>query len=124
MRRQNAVYWPPSGFDDFGQRTYGTLVELTKSEGTNNCVRWEDRNDEFVDMDGTMVISSSVVYCPALSDGDEMVVGGFLWLGDRVDLADESIPSNNIGAAEIRRFDKMPNLKTTEFLRTAYLRAN
>lgn len=123
MRRQNAVYWPPAGPNDFGKQSFGTLVELTLGGGVNSRVRWEDREEEFVDAAGTVVMSSSVVYCPALPGGGEVEIGGFLWLGDRTDLTDETEPGNNDGAAEIRMVDKLPNLKASEFLRTAYLQA-
>jgi len=121
MRRQNAIYWPPSDLDDYGQRTYGSLVALTLVDGVNSRVRWEDRAEEFVDAEGTIVVSNSVVYCPELPGGGEMDVGGILWLGDRGDLTDETDPLKNTDAAEIRRFDKTPNFKATESLRTAYL---
>lgn len=123
MRRQNAIYWPPSGFDDFGKRTFGGLVELTLSEGVNSRVRWEDRIEEFIDANGTVILSSSVVYCSVLPGGGEIEVGGFLWLGNRSDLTSETVPRENPGAAEIGRVDKLPNLKISEYLRTVYLQA-
>lgn len=123
MRRQNAIYWPPEGLDDFGKQSFGDLIELTLSGDVNSRVRWEDRQEEFVDANGTIALSSSVVYCPVLPGGGEVEIGGFLWLGDRSDLSDEDIPVNNSGAAEIRKVDKIPNLKTSEHIRTAYLQA-
>jgi hypothetical protein len=123
MRRQNAIYWPPSTPDDYGKQSFGSLVELTLADGVNSRVRWEDREEEFVDTTGTAAVSSSVVYCPVLPGGGEVEIGGFIWLGDRADLTDESVPRNNAGAAEIRMVEKLPNLKASEFLRTAYLQA-
>jgi len=121
MRKQNAVYWPPAVPDDFGRPGYGSLVELTLADDVNSRVRWEDKAEQFLDAQGTTQISNAVVFVPVLLDGSEVVVGGFLWLGDRADLTDEADPRNNEGAFEVRRVDKLPNLKATEFLRTAYL---
>lgn len=121
MRKQNAIYWPPSTLDNYGRPASGTLVELVLDGSTNYRVRWEDKIETFVNQQGTTQVSNAVVYVPLLPDGSEIAVGGYLWLGDRGDLTDEAVPLNNPGAYEIRRFDKLPNLKVTETLRTAYL---
>ena len=121
MRKQNAIYWPPATEDNFGRAGSGALVELTLDSGVNSRVRWEDKAEEFVDAAGTTQQSNAVVYVPRLPGGDEVEVGGWLWLGDRGDLTDEVVPGNNIGAYKVQRLDKLPTLKATEYLRTAYL---
>jgi hypothetical protein len=121
MRKQNAIYWPPAGVDDFGRESHGTPIELTLADGVNSRVRWEDKIEEFVDAEGTTQQSNAVVYVPALPGGGEVRTGGHLWLGDRADLTDEANPENNEGAYPVRRMDKLPNLKATEYLRTVYL---
>jgi hypothetical protein len=121
MRKQNAIYWPPGTEDDFGRVTTSELIELTLADGVNSRVRWEDKIEEFVDAEGTTQQSNAVVYVPALPGGGEVRTGGHLWLGDRADLTDEANPLNNEGAYPVRRFDKLPNLKATEYLRTVYL---
>lgn len=121
MRRQNAIYWPPATADDFGRPGYGALVELVLDGANNYRVRWEDRVEEFIDAQGTTKQSSAVVYVPLLPDSSEVQVGGWLWLGDRDDLTDETDPRENAGAYEVQRLDKLPTLKATEWLRTAYL---
>lgn len=121
MRKQNAIYWPPAAPDTFGRMCYDPVIELTLAGGVNSCVRWEDRAEEFVDSTSTRAISNAVVYVPTLPGGGEVQTGGFLWLGDRADLTDESNPASNAGAYEIRRVDKLPNLKVSEYLRTVYL---
>lgn len=121
MRKQNAIYWPPATADDYGRPAHGTLVELILVPGgVNRRVRWEGKNEEFVDASGTTALSNAVVYVPAIPGG-EIKTGGFLWLGDRASLTDEAVPGNNTGAHEVRRFDTMPNFKATETLRTVYL---
>lgn len=121
MRKQNAIYWPPAMPDDFGRASHGSLIELTLANGVNSRVRWEDRSDEFVDASGTTVVSNAVVYVPPLPGGGEVALGGFLFLGDYADLTDKTNPAANAGAYEIRRVDKMPNLKVSDYLRTVYL---
>lgn len=121
MRKQAAIYWPPATVDDYGAPTQGALVELVLDGADNYRVRWEDKNEEFLDAAGTTRRSAALVYVPALPDGGEVEVGGFLWLGVRADLLDETDPTANEGAWEVRRVDHLPNLKATETLRTAYL---
>lgn len=115
MLKQTCVYWEPasadsggSDFDDYGQPVVTDPVEL-------NC-RWEDINEEFVGANGTRQLSKSKVYVES-----DVVVGGILMLGEIDDITDESNIKENEGAWEIKRFDKLPNLKNTEFLRTAWL---
>lgn len=145
MRKQNAIYWPPGTPDDYGKVAPGPLVELVLTTAANYRVRWEEVSQEFLDKDGTTQTSRAVVYVPELPPpalqwddgvdlawddgvplwwGDlrrEIAVGGFLWLGNRADLVDEAVPGANAGAFEIRRVDRTPNLKATEFLRACYL---
>lgn len=121
MRKQEAIYWPPSTVDDFGRPAIGPLVELIKRSDGNYRVRWEEKVEQFVDPEGTERRSIAVVYVPALPGGGELVVGGWLWLGLRAALTDEAEPTNNAGAYQIRRLDHMPDLKNRRKLRTAYL---
>lgn len=122
MRKQNAIYWPPATVDAFGRPTYGALVELILIPGgVNYRVRWEDRIEDFMDAQGTSVKAQAVVYVPVLPGGGEMAYRGFLWLGGRAGLTNEVNPTLNPGAYEVKRFDKLPNLKATEYLRTVYL---
>jgi len=115
MLKQVCTYWPPgsevsggSDFDDYGQPLYADPVEL--------ACRWEDIAEEFVKADGTTEMSRSVVYVES-----DVKLGGVLLLSSLIDVVDLTVPKNNIGAWEIRKFDKIPNFKATEFLRIAYL---
>jgi len=115
MLKQTAVWWPlgseESGgvdFDDYGQPTASTPVEI-------KC-RWEDKAEEFIDAKNARCFSKSVVYVDR-----DVVVSGYLMLGELSDVTDEANPRNNIGAFEIKGFSKIPNLRATEFLRTAFL---
>ena len=115
MLKMTCVYWPPGGedsggfdFDDYGKPLYATPVQI-------KC-RWEDKAEEFLNSDGTREISNSVVYVDR-----DVRVGGVLLLDSLANVSDLTVPKNNDGAWEIKRFDKLPNLRNTEFLRTAYL---
>lgn len=120
MRKQNAIYWPPALTDGFGRVSPGVLVELILG-AANYRVRWEDVSEQFIDVAGTLHMSSALVYVPRLPDGSEVQVGGFLWLGDRVNLDSETDPRANENAFEVKKIELLPNLKNSESLRTAYL---
>jgi len=106
MRKQKAVYWSPSGYDGFGQPTMGTAVQIT-------C-RWEDVHEQFLDNDGQEQTSSAKVYV-----SQDVELGGYLWLGDIS--GKPSDPKTDNSSWEIRKFENLPNLKATEFLKTAML---
>jgi len=113
-RKQKAVYWAlasaAGGEYDYtpdGQPRYTSAVQI-------DC-RWDDVNEEFIDAQGTKHISKSEV----MVDRD-VDLGGVLWLGLLAD-CQKLVPFNNAGASEILRFDNIPNLKATEFLKIAYL---
>lgn len=115
MRRQMAVYWALASseslgedFDDHGQPQWTDPVEI-------EC-RWDDVIEEFVDAQGTKRVSRSVVYVDR-----DVRVGEVLMLGSLSDVTEPANVLENDGAWQVLRFDKMPNLKATEFLRTAYL---
>jgi len=115
MRKQTCVYWglasTASGgidYDGYGQPQYTAPIQIT-------C-RWEESVQEFLDMSGARQLSNAVVY-PEL----DVVLGGVLMLGTLADVTDEDNPKENDNAWEIRRFDKLPTLRATEFLRTVYL---
>lgn len=121
MRRQDAIYWPPATTDSFGRPGYGTLVELVVTAGGNYRVRWEDVVEEFIDNEGTTQQSKAKVYVPVLPGGGEVEVGGWLWLGVVGSLTSTTDPRANEGAYEVRSMAKLPNIKATDFLRTAML---
>jgi hypothetical protein len=121
MRRQNAIYWPPTVPDMWGAPGAGPLVELVRTPAGNVRVRWEDTHELFIAADGTNATSRAKVFVPLLPDGTEVVPGGWLWLGDRADLTDEATPNANEGAYRIQGFEKKPNLRVTEFVRIAML---
>ena len=115
MRKQICVYWALASsdsagedFDDAGQPQYADPEELS-------C-RWDYVVEEYVDAKGTRRTSRSKVYV-----GEDLDVGGALMLGEKTDVVEEENVLENDGAYEIKRFDKTPNFKATEFLKVAYL---
>lgn len=110
MLKQYAVWWPLASveYDDYGQPIPTSPVEIK--------VRWEDVSEEFLDDKGTLQISRAKVYVDR-----DIKVGGVLMLGELDSGVDEDNPKENENAWEIRRVEKLPNLKVSEFLRTVYL---
>ena len=115
MLKGTCTYWPPGSegsgsvdFDDYGQPIYSTPVEIS-------C-RWEEKAVEFIAPDGTMQVSQAVVYVSI-----DVSPRGVLINESLANVGDLDNPKNNDGAWEIKRFDKLPNFKGTEYLRTAYL---
>jgi hypothetical protein len=108
MLKQTAVYWAPDVPNAYGDPSYDVPCEIS--------VRWESRSEEFLDTEREIRMSNAVVYVAS-----DVEVGGVLMLGVLSMDVDQSDPKNNEGAFEVQRFDKLPNLKATETLRTAYL---
>lgn len=108
MLKQTAVYWAPSGVDEFGKPTWEEPEEIS-------C-RWEDVAEEYIDSAGDKQLSSAKVFV-----GEDVEVMGVLMLGELLDLESGSDPKDNSGAWEIRAYKCIPNLKANEFLRIAYL---
>jgi len=111
MLRQTAVYWNLSAleFDNYGQPIPTTPVEIK--------VRWEDVGEEFLDAAGTLQLSRAKVYVDR-----DVKVGGILMLGELDSgVMDLINVKENENAWEIRRFEKLPTIKATQFLRIAFL---
>jgi hypothetical protein len=106
IRKQKAVYWPPSSYDAYGQPAMGTAVQIT-------C-RWEDVSEQFLDGQGQEQTSNSRVYV-----SQDVALGGYLWLG--LLASKPTNPKTDSNAWEIRKFENLPNFKATEFLKTAML---
>ncbi len=106
--KQKCVYWAKIGNDEFGQPAYGAAIEL-------DC-RWSDKVEQIVNSEGAMVVSKTKVMVSV-----DVVIGGILIFSELASVQHLIEPQRNTGAYEIIQFDKVPNFKCTEFLRTAYL---
>lgn len=103
---QDAVYWPPTAPDVYGKPGFGSPVAI-------KC-RWEDIEGETISVSGTDVRISSQVFVDR-----DLKLDGVVWLGLVADA--DPVPLQNIGAAIIARFQKIPTLDATAFQRVAYL---
>lgn len=108
MLKQKAVYWPPAGVDQGGQPVYAGPLEI-------KC-RWEERAVEYLKPDATPAVSQSVVFVDR-----DLELGGVLWLGLLDAVLDFVDPLRNEGAGEINGWSKVGNLRSTEFVRKAFL---
>lgn len=109
---QTAVYWGTPMNDGYGTFTFKDPVEI-------NC-RWEDKKEVYSGSDNKELVSRAVI--TVLQDLDEE---GYLYLGELDDFdsaADISNPKIILKAYEIKRFDKIPELgSTNKYLRKIYL---
>jgi len=107
--KQTGVYWGNPAPDGWGGNTFDEAVEI-------DC-RWEDRQELFIDKEGNQVLSQAVVFT-----GQDVDLGGYLYLGDLDDLdSDYSDPKIIDGAREIRAFQKVPDIKGTRYQRKVWL---
>jgi len=105
---QTAVYWERLTPDGLGGWTWEDPVEI--------AVRWESIVEKYTDVNGVERRSQAKVFLEQdISEGD------YLYLGDLDDITSGSLPGNTKGAFQVRRFDKIPDLAGTEFLRRAWL---
>lgn len=108
---QTAVYWGNPVNSGRGGRTFDEPVEIS--------VRWEQKQELFIDGIINQRISSRVVVYLM----QDVVVGGFLYLGVLNDIssAEEADPMTISNAFAIRNFESTPNLKATAYLRKVWL---
>lgn len=109
--KQTAVYWANPQSDGFGGRTFDDPIEIS--------VRWEDRQELFIDASGQEKTSQAVVYL-----AQDVNLGGYLYLGSLSDLssAEEGDPlTNGVASYEIRGFRKVPDIRGERSLRKVWL---
>lgn len=108
---QTAVYWASPTPDAYGGRTFTAGAEID--------VRWEDRQERFLDAAGVELVSRAVVFAD-----QDLEIGACLFLGTLADLtpAEEADPQIVETAYPIRQLEKVPELaSTTRFVRKAWL---
>lgn len=109
MRKETAVWFEKTGTDPYGKPTHGVPVEIK--------VRWDAVSKQFIKPTGEEVMSNAIVYVDR-----DVKVGDVLLLGTIADNVTNPLDAkDNVGAWEVQRFDRNPNLRATEYLRTAYL---
>lgn len=106
---QIAVYWERGAPDGYGGYDWEDPVEI-------DC-RWELVHELYQDAFGEQRTSNGKVFL-----GQDIKPGDFLYLGDYDDITSASgSPASMEQAFEVRRFDKVPDLAGTEFLRRAWV---
>ena len=107
--KQSAVYWSTPVASGYGGYSFSDPVELD--------VRWEERQELFINVQGKEERSQAVVYLD-----QDVDIGGYLYLGELDDFdSSDPDPQNVSDAKEIRAFQKIPNIKATSFLRKVWL---
>ncbi len=111
MRKQLAVYWSSPVKDGFGGASFDAPVEIK--------VRWEQKQELFIDDSGNEVRSQAVIY-----PGQDLGIGGYLYLGEVNDLDStvmepEDVTTGNV--YEIRASSISPNRKGTSYVRKVWL---
>lgn len=107
---QTAVYWGSPVPGEAGNTTFDLPVEID--------VRWEDKSELFIDVEGQETRSQAVVYV-----GQDVDIGGWLYLGDEDDLdSSHDDPTIIIGARPVKMFRPIPRLiNSTDFERKVFL---
>jgi len=108
--RQDAVYWAPSTVRGYDGNTSGFSAPVAVR------VRWSVQERFHVLETGVQVISQSSVMI-----NQDVLKEGYLYLGELADVIAVTDPTDHNEAWEIMKFDKIPNFRATEYLRTAYL---
>lgn len=110
MRKQTAVWWPRNATPDkFGKFSFADPIEI-------EC-RWEEAGKQYLNEQGQVEVSESVAFVDSergVKKGDRMRQG-------HLESTDTSDPTGDTRAFEVRRYEKVPNLRATEFLSIAYL---
>lgn len=107
---QTAVYWGSPTPSGRGGNTYDDAEERT--------VRWEDKQELFINAQGKQELSRAVIY-----DGEnDYDVGGYLYLGAESGLdSNHENPEIIDGAYKIKAVSKTSSIDSTEFLRKIWL---
>jgi hypothetical protein len=104
---QVAAYWAPTGNDDYGRPTWGTVVQI-------NC-RWEDKATLYVDAKGREFVSRAIVYVDT-----DVAPMGVLSLGPVSQLSDPINPFANPNTWEVKKYERIPEIDNAQkFLKAA-----
>lgn len=106
---QKAVYWEFQSSDGYGGSVYAEAEEVS--------VIWQDKSQLIMDDQGKEIISNASVWF-----SNDIKEESMLWLGELVDLdSDEIADPMLVGAKQIKKISKIPDIRGTEYIRKAYL---
>jgi hypothetical protein len=105
-----AVYWAPNGQDRFGKRVFVAPVSID--------VRWQDKQEEFVDQEGRVQRSRSIIYSTT-----SIIDGGYLYKGALTGLTagQKAAPENLVGARLIGSVQESSSLDGADVLYKAMM---
>src|SRR6056297_2281055 len=108
---QKAVYWGSPTTDGFGKLSFADPIEID--------VRWEDRNELYVNATGKESVSKSIIY----SNSQDFENDGYLYLGELSDLstAQKSNPQSISTAWSIKAHYKKPDIGGNVYFRKVWL---
>lgn len=108
--KQTAVLWTIDSANGYGELAFYTPEEIS--------VRWEERNEVFVSVDGNNLTSKAVIHT-----NQDIVPNSYMYLGELDDLTTEEQANPKLvsDAYAVKAFRKVPDLKGTTYLRKAYL---
>lgn len=107
-QRQNVVYWPQIGSNQYGEPIWGPPQQMT-------C-RWDDKVQQVLDPKNTMVMSRA-----ELITESQLAVGGVITKGTIDTVAYWSDPKANSGVYEVIKVSATPNMRNTETLYEAWV---
>ena len=103
-----AIYWAPQATrSSFGRVAYDEPIEIE--------VRWQASTEVIKDKNGAEVVTSAKIYVDRDLEEQGMLKH------DSLESTTEDDPHEETGARQIIKFDKLPNIKHTKYLRTAYV---
>ncbi len=105
---QTAIYWSNPVDDGYGGLTFDAPVEI-------KC-RWEDTAELITTADSEQYVTKAQILVT-----QDLDINGFLKLGS-LESSTNSNPKEETDACRIRRFDKVPMIRsTTQFVRKAFV---
>jgi len=98
-RREKATYWAPGPVDGYGKQTLLAPVEI-------DC-RWENRHEQFIDVNNQERVSKAVVYTDR-----EAVLAGMMFFGELTSAPADPLASSDCW--EVQMVSRIPNIKAEE----------
>jgi len=110
LLKQTAVYWDSPSYDGYSKKTFADPVEIS--------IRWEDKQELFMDSQGKEKLSQAVIYI-----NQDVVVGAFIYLGTLSELgsSEEGDPYLVANAKEVKAFGKSPDVGATQYIRKVWI---
>lgn len=108
--KQDAVYFAPGAKDKFGSTAFSDPVAVR--------VRWEDKKTEVL-LEGAIRVTAS----HHILINQDVEEGGLLWLGTLEDWEALNIAAVQASLPDHHRivsFNKIPNMRATDYLREVY----